>query len=594
MISFNNKIQGNILNLQNCDIQPDDMLEVIKFIEDNPNITELDLICNNLGVEGTRIIVSTPILASLIRLNLWNNKLGSDGAKAIAESKTLTNLITLELGCNDIKAEGAKAIAGSKTLINLTNLGLIYNDLGPEGVQAIAESKTLVNLTNLYLGINNIENIKYTPKRWGEHPRITDHLVGGAEAIASSSALTNLTTLDLRCNQIRAWGAKALASSVALINLTNLDLRENSLRAEGVEAIASSLVLTNLTSLNLWNNYIGPEGTQAIASASTLANLTTLDLGFNFIMNKGAKAIASSSTLTNLTYLGLRCNLIGIEGMKAIVLTSTFTSLTTVDLSDNNVKTEGLIELAKTSALSNKNIIYSTDNFYDIFTKALQEGKGTINRELAKKIIFQVAPKDYSGKYIKYLLKHPEDYPFPINSRDENGRTLFHIYKYNHFEMNRFLLMEFLESPKWNIKLQELVEFIIINFSISKKYNSEEEEDINPLKEGVITKLKYYQSVDKELLLAALISPKNHDTLQVEIKDKTEASKYCVKIDRYIQKNYFTLTGICKTCQINENKYNPYVSLPAELLYKIVEFLWIEDIKPCSTIGDNALHAFVT
>lgn len=485
MISFNNKIQGNILNLQNCDIQPDDMLEVIKFIEDNPNITELNLRCNNLGVEGAKAIASSSMLARLISLNLWYNNLGPDGAKAIAESKTLTNLITLELGCNDIKDKGAKAIADSKTLINLISLGLTYNDLGPEGVQAVAESKTLVNLTGLYLGINNIENIKYTPGRWREHPRITDYQVGGAEAIASSVALTNLTTLDLRCN------------------------------------------------------------------------------------------------------------LIGIEGMKAIVFTSAFTKSTTIDLSDNNVKTEGLIELAKTSALINKKIIYSTDNFCDIFTKALQEGKGTINRELAKKIIFQVAPKDYSGKYIKYLLKHSEDYPFPINSRDENGNTLFHIYKYNRFEMNRFLIKEFLENPKWNIKLQELVKFIIINFPISKNYNSEDEKDINPLKEGVITKLKYYQSVDKEVLLAALISPKNYDTLQVEIKDKTEASKYCDKIDRYIQKNYFTLTGICKTCQINENKYNPHVSFPPELLYKIVGFLEIEDIKPYSTIGEDALHAFV-
>ncbi|XVN42039.1 MAG: hypothetical protein RCG15_04975 [Candidatus Rickettsia vulgarisii] len=55
-----------------------------------------------------------------------------------------------------------------------------------------------------------------------------------------------------------------------------------------------------------------------------------------------------------------------------------------------------------------------------------------------KDLIFRLAPLDNSGSYVKYFLEHPDEFPFPINSRDQNGNTLEHYYSNNH-EMKKYL-----------------------------------------------------------------------------------------------------------------------------------------------------------
>ncbi|WP_349966966.1 hypothetical protein [Wolbachia endosymbiont of Armadillidium arcangelii] len=252
--------------------------------------------------------------------------------------------------------------------------------------------------------------------------------IGDKEAKALAN-LTNLTVLNLDNNNIGDEGAKAL---VNLTKLTALGLAYNNIGDEGAKALAN---LTKLTVLDLFHNNIGNEGTKALAN---LTKLTKLDLSQNSIGAKGAKALAN---LTKLTVLDLAYNNIGDEGAKALV---NLTKLTALDLAYNNISDEGAKALAESEKyweFIDKLSIDNQDSSID-FCKKLKalwsqaraksnNNVGKLDENSVKRLFFDLAQQNHCGERIKLLLNDPDKYPFPINSRDEQGHALSHFYTYS-------------------------------------------------------------------------------------------------------------------------------------------------------------------
>ena len=133
----------------------EDVLGVEKTIQLRDGLlTEINLLCNGVGVEGAKVIgEALKVNTSLTTINLNGNKIGDEGGKAIGEAlKVNTSLTEILLQRNNIGDEGAKAIGEAlKVNTSLTELFLQKINIGAEGGKAIEEAlKVNTSLTKIY------------------------------------------------------------------------------------------------------------------------------------------------------------------------------------------------------------------------------------------------------------------------------------------------------------------------------------------------------------------------------------------------------------------------------------------------------------
>ncbi len=112
-------------------------------------------------------------------LNLNGHKIGDKGVAVLVESPLIKQLTKIDLRYNGISAEGARMIAKA-SFPKLKKMILRHNILGDDGAEAIALSEGFPNLEALQLG-------------WAE---VRDR---GALAFVDTK-ITTLTKLDLRGN----------------------------------------------------------------------------------------------------------------------------------------------------------------------------------------------------------------------------------------------------------------------------------------------------------------------------------------------------------------------------------------------------------
>jgi len=112
-------------------------------------------------------------------LDLNGSKIGDEGIALLVKSPVIKRLVKLDLRYNGISAEGARMLAKAE-FPKLKNLILRHNILGDDGAEAIAQSKGFPSLEALQLG-------------WAE---VRDR---GALAYINAS-LPKLKKLDLRGN----------------------------------------------------------------------------------------------------------------------------------------------------------------------------------------------------------------------------------------------------------------------------------------------------------------------------------------------------------------------------------------------------------
>ncbi|WP_264374914.1 MULTISPECIES: TomO hydrophobic C-terminal domain-containing protein [unclassified Wolbachia] len=134
-MDFSEYVKGNILYVFSEQV---DINNLISFLQENKNITELSLIWCMIGNKGAKALADVN-LTNLTQLNLSGNNIGNEGVEAFAKSN-LTNLTKLDLSANIICVKGAKALADSN-LTNLAQLDLSLNKIGNEEAKALAESE---------------------------------------------------------------------------------------------------------------------------------------------------------------------------------------------------------------------------------------------------------------------------------------------------------------------------------------------------------------------------------------------------------------------------------------------------------------------
>ncbi|WP_143689006.1 TomO hydrophobic C-terminal domain-containing protein [Wolbachia endosymbiont of Nilaparvata lugens] len=122
-MNFSEYVKENKLFLTNVRV---DINQLISFLQENKNITEL---------------------------SLENCHIGDEGAKALADGN-LTNLTLLDLNSNRIGEEGAKAFA-TGNLTNLDRLCLTGDNFGGKEAKAFAESEEYCELIDKFFYIMN-------------------------------------------------------------------------------------------------------------------------------------------------------------------------------------------------------------------------------------------------------------------------------------------------------------------------------------------------------------------------------------------------------------------------------------------------------
>lgn len=176
----------------------DDIGSLVEFLNQHPEITELEIVRCSIADDAAKILATTN--KTIRTLSMRDCQMGDEGAIALAASPTIT---TLSLPYNNIGPEGAKALAANKIL---TGLFLPDNQIGDDGAKALATNDTLINLD---LSRNEIGD-------------------DGAMAFATNYTL-NILYLDN--NGIGMAGALALAASLNPIH--QLIINENPMGSAG-------------------------------------------------------------------------------------------------------------------------------------------------------------------------------------------------------------------------------------------------------------------------------------------------------------------------------------------------------------------------
>lgn len=132
------------LSLAYASISDEGVVEVSKFIRDNPFVKYLDLRGNNINAKGAMSISNgVKINRSLRSLNLKWNAIGRDpsGVKALCDVlKSNLTIAHVDLRNNRVNNVGAKYIGEMLTAnTTITHLDLSWNDLGVDGGLALLE-----------------------------------------------------------------------------------------------------------------------------------------------------------------------------------------------------------------------------------------------------------------------------------------------------------------------------------------------------------------------------------------------------------------------------------------------------------------------
>lgn len=154
-----------------------------------------------------QVLLASPHLARVSRLDLSNQRLHDADAALIAECPNLSSLVHLDLSFNTVGIAGMRALVKSDHLPALNSLTINHNrQVGMSASEALVDSPLAGQLQHLCLSHHEF---------WNEPVKL----------IASAPRLKGLRTLDLSENGITDAGAIALAGSPYLTELERLTLR---------------------------------------------------------------------------------------------------------------------------------------------------------------------------------------------------------------------------------------------------------------------------------------------------------------------------------------------------------------------------------
>ncbi|KAM9973799.1 hypothetical protein ACTFIW_010932 [Dictyostelium discoideum] len=240
-------------------------------------ITSIDFSCNTICHRGAKYIGSFLKNSNIKYLNLFSNNLEALGAIKLAKSFSLINdninLTQLDLSSNSlgnygvsvlanqlIKNKTIKSISLSQSLITSIESSNIQSTTNPSSPTtddkniSIVVSDGVLSLVKLIKENNVIEFIDLSYNSIGA--------IGAKEISFALKSNKTITNLDLSCNSIGDIGATSIANQVFPFNniLSRLSLYNNKISSVGAKSIVDNLIKNHtLFTINLLANNIDNE-----------------------------------------------------------------------------------------------------------------------------------------------------------------------------------------------------------------------------------------------------------------------------------------------------------------------------------------------
>jgi uncharacterized protein (TIGR02996 family) len=218
------------LNLQSNEITPAGAAALAR----THRLAHLNLAYNRLGDEGGVALATAPSAIHLASLDLTCNQgITAVGAQALADSHHLANLVQLNLSYSRMGG-GAVVLLCSPHLVKLSRLDLSHAGLDAKDARALAEAPRLAQLTSLRLGGNShLGSAGLVSLLRSRHlTRLTslDLMHGsidddGIAALLDWPGLSNLAFLGLVGSRFTTAGARRLLASPHLDDIVLLDVR---------------------------------------------------------------------------------------------------------------------------------------------------------------------------------------------------------------------------------------------------------------------------------------------------------------------------------------------------------------------------------
>ena len=285
---------NGILNLQEEEFKDEDLVKILKMMENYPKIISLNLSHTKIYIKACQILASN---RTIQKVNLDNCNIGDKEATIIAQNKTIT---FLNVSRNNIGSTGAEALAENTTITTLIIGG--GNHIGACGFRALSLNKIITHL--------DVRSY-YSP--FPERDRQNRSKVG-QKALKYLSENKTILRLFLHGCNINSSGAKILAKNKSI---THLELSSNYINDAGCKALAQNehLQILNLT----YNDDITMIGYNSFAENKTLRVLMLPDIRENAKIRKSltthnvqhnvqetgdiAEAFYNNTTLIFLSYV---------------------------------------------------------------------------------------------------------------------------------------------------------------------------------------------------------------------------------------------------------------------------------------------------
>ena len=336
-----NDLNETELNCSNLDINNEDVVKIVKLLQNNTTIITLNFSSNHINYNG--IIALANLLktnTTITSLDISNNKIGDNGLQELTEVLKTNNTITvLNIRKNKIGDNGAIEIAEVlKTNKTLISLDIGNNNIGDMGGIAIFKALEFnVSLKTLSFSYNNFSN----------------NCIKHIKALQQNKTLISL---DIGNNNIDSNGAIEIAEVLKINNtLTEINISNNKIGESGTIAIADALKINKtLKKLDISNNKIGNIGASALYEALKINNtLAKLDISMNISIN---------SDIINNIDTHFRFNP-PLETYNTESSASSASSASSITSTNNNILVDKNIQFIKDNISSFKNL--SNNNTID-------------------------------------------------------------------------------------------------------------------------------------------------------------------------------------------------------------------------------------
>ncbi len=335
-------VTDHVIDLSFNDLKDDDIPALITFLNQHPDINNVDLEGNDdLTAKGLVPLASVKSITKL-NLNRIDNECKDNVCKGGLTGKDMdafannTSLISLSLGLHNVGDEGATKLAKNT---HLKELNLFVNNITDVGGIQLAANQTLETLD---LTDNDVGN--ETAIALAANPSLKEVILGqtnvddkGGVALGNQS---HAKTLGLYFNSIGDATAIALANNPYL---TKLWVDETNISVVGAKAFAQNQIIRTL---DLSGDFFGSDRPNDIRDEGAIAlaqnnSLQTLYLDNQEITTAGAVALADNDEIGRLTLAGNY----GIKDKGVIALARK--QFITLSVAACSVTDKGAIALAK-------------------------------------------------------------------------------------------------------------------------------------------------------------------------------------------------------------------------------------------------------